>query len=165
MTQHIAVIGGGQNAEHDVSLSTAAALREALRALGHSTSAITIDREGTWCYERTPLGTSAASSLARALSIVELADVVFPAVHGPLGEDGTLAALCALAHTPVVGSGLRAAAIGMDKWATKLVAEAVGIATAPGRLVGAATIEEIGFDSEVVVKPVSAGSSATGIWN
>jgi D-alanine-D-alanine ligase len=87
------------------------------------------------------------------------ADVVFPAVHGPLGEDGTLAALCALTHKPVVGSGTRAGAIGMDKWATKLVAEAIGIRTAPGRLVHAADVGSIEFETEVVVKPVSAGSS------
>ena len=85
--------------------------------------------------------------------------MVFPAIHGPLGEDGTLAALCALTHKPVVGSGLRAGAIGMDKWATKLVAEAIGIRTAPGRLVHAADLGGIEFETEVVVKPVSAGSS------
>ena len=81
------------------------------------------------------------------------------AVHGPSGEDGTLAPLCALAHTPMVGSGLRTGALGMDEWATKLVAEAVGIHTAPGRLVAAADIAGIGFETDVVVKPASAGSS------
>ncbi|MGH3239474.1 MAG: D-alanine--D-alanine ligase family protein, partial [Spirillospora sp.] len=91
---------------------------------------------------------------------MESADAVFPVIHGPTGEDGTLAALCALAHTPMVGSGLRAGAIGMDKWATKLVARAVGIRTAPGRLATAAEIAgDIEFRAEVVVKPASAGSS------
>jgi len=97
--------------------------------------------------------------LAGALSVVERADVVFPAVHGPSGEDGTLAALFALAHMPMVGSGLRSGALGMDKWATKLVAEAVGIHTAPGRLVAAVDIAGIGFETDVVVKSASAGSS------
>jgi D-alanine-D-alanine ligase len=58
----------------------------------------------------------------------------------------------------MVGSGLRAGALGMDKWATKLVAEAVGIHTAPGRL-AAAEIADIEFETDVVVKPASAGSS------
>jgi D-alanine-D-alanine ligase len=59
----------------------------------------------------------------------------------------------------MVGSGLRAGALGMDKWATKLVAEAVGIHTAPGRLAAAAEIADIEFETDVVVKPASAGSS------
>ena len=55
-------------------------------------------------------------------------------LHGPHGEDGTLAALCDLADVPWVGSPLGAGALAMDKWATKLVAGALGIATAPARL-------------------------------
>ena len=73
--------------------------------------------------------------------------------------NGTLAALCALTQTPVVGSGLRTGAIGTDKWATKLLAEAIGIRTASGRLVHAADLGDIDFESDVVVKPVSAGFS------
>jgi hypothetical protein len=73
--------------------------------------------------------------------------------------DGTLAALCALTQKPVVGSGLRAGAVGMDKWVTKVVAEAIGIRVAPGRLVCATDMGDIEFETEVVVKPVSAGSS------
>ena len=155
----ILVIAGGQNAEHDVSLATAAAIEDALRSRGFEATTLTIGRDGRWRHREEPLGASAAASLAAALRILALADVVFPAIHGPLGEDGTLAALCALTHKPVVGSGLRAGAIGMDKWATKLVAEAIGIRTAPGRLVHAADLGGIEFETEVVVKPVSAGSS------
>ncbi|PRX97938.1 D-alanine--D-alanine ligase family protein [Allonocardiopsis opalescens] len=159
MTQHVLVIGGGRNAEHGVSLKSAAAIGEALRSGGFGVSAVTIGLDGVWTDGRGPLGSSAAASLAAALPLLEQADAVFPAVHGPCGEDGTLAALCALARRPVVGSGLRAGAIGMDKWATKLVAEAIGIRTAPGRLVHAADVAGVDFKAEAVVKPVSAGSS------
>ena len=159
MTRHVLVIGGGQSAEHDVSLRSAAAIGEALRAGGCAVSALTIERDGTWVVGRSPLGRSAAASLAAAVVLLERADVVFPAVHGTRGEDGTLAALCALAQVPVVGSGLRAGAIGMDKWATKLVAEAIGIRTAPGRLVSATDVDDIAFEADVVVKPASSGSS------
>lgn len=159
MTRRIVVIGGGENAEHDVSLATAAAVAEALRSGGFGVDELTIDRDGTWRRGADALGAQAVGSLAAALNVIERADVVFPAVHGPFGEDGTLAALCALTHTPMVGSGLRAGALGMDKWATKLVAEAVGINTAPGRLVTAAEITHVEFEEEVVVKPASAGSS------
>ncbi|MFJ6417751.1 D-alanine--D-alanine ligase [Paeniglutamicibacter sp. NPDC091659] len=159
MTQHILVIGGGQNAEHDVSLATAVAIGKALCSNGFEVTDVTIGRDGIWRQARRPLGKSAAASLRSALFFFEQADVVFPALHGPLGEDGTLAALCALAHKPVVGSGLRAGALGMDKWATKLVAESTGIRTARGRLVHAADMEDIDFETDVVVKPASSGSS------
>ncbi|REE95213.1 D-alanine--D-alanine ligase family protein [Thermomonospora umbrina] len=159
MTRRIVVIGGGESAEHDVSLATAEAVAEALRSGGFAVDELTIDRDGIWRRGADALGSRTIGSLAGALNVIERADVVFPAVHGPFGEDGTLAALCALTHTPMVGSGLRAGAVCMDKWATKLVAEAVGIPTAPGRLVAAAEIAEVGFATDVVVKPVSAGSS------
>lgn len=159
MRQHVLVVGGGQNAEHEVSLDTAAAVTGALRSRGFDVSNITIGRDGLWGHGKRPLATTAAASLAAALPLIEQADVVFPAVHGPLGEDGTLAALVALAQRPVVGSGLRAGAVGMDKWVTKLVAEAVGIRVAPGRLVRATEKGDIDFETEVVVKPVTGGSS------
>jgi len=159
MTQHVVVIGGGQNAEHEVSLASAAAISRALRSSGHTTSEITIGRDGLWRHHQTPLGSSVISSMAEALAVVDQADVVFPAVHGPRGEDGALAALCELAQTPVAGSGLRAGAVGMDKWTTKLVAEAVGIPTAPGCLIRADEAPDVEFDTAVVVKPASAGSS------
>ncbi|RFS83414.1 D-alanine--D-alanine ligase [Actinomadura spongiicola] len=159
MTRRIAVVGGGENAEHDVSLATARAIARGLHEGGFEVEELTIDRDGTWRAGAAALGSRAAGSLAAALSVIEWADVVFPAVHGPSGEDGTLAALCALAHVRMVGSGLRAGAIGMDKWTTKLVARAVNVRTAPGRLVAASDIADVEFEKEAVVKPVSAGSS------
>lgn len=159
MTTKVLVIGGGQNAEHEVSLASAAAVAAALRMGDHEVTCVTIDRDGIWRVDGRPNGGSAAESLALALPLLTRTDVVFPAVHGALGEDGALAALCALAGVRVVGSGLRAGAIGMDKWTTKLVADAVGLGTARARLVSADDIGDVEFEGEVVVKPVSAGSS------
>ncbi|RKS70885.1 D-alanine--D-alanine ligase [Actinomadura pelletieri DSM 43383] len=159
MTRRIVVVGGGENAEHDVSVATAGAIARGLREGGFDVEELIIDRDGTWRAGAAALGSRVACSLAAALGVIERADVVFPAVHGPSGEDGTLAALCALAHVRMVGSALRAGAVGMDKWTTKLVAQAVNIRTAPGRLVAATDIAGIGFEKEVVVKPASAGSS------
>jgi D-alanine-D-alanine ligase len=153
------VIGGGQNAEHDVSLATAAAITGALRSRGFEVHNITIGRDGLWAHGKEPLGTNAAAALAAALPLLEQADVLFPAIHGSPGEDGTLAALGALIQKPVAGSCQRAGAVGMDKWVTKLVAEAVGLRVAPGRLVRAAEMGDIEFETEVVVKPVAGGSS------
>ena len=152
----VLVIGGGQNAEHDVSLASAAAVARALTEAGHEVRTVTISREGVW--DAAP-GESAAASMAAALRMLDGVDVVFPAVHGAPGEDGSLAALCALAGVRVVGSASRAGAIGMDKHVTKLVAASVGIATAQGRVVAASDIGDVEFARPVVVKPVSAGSS------
>jgi len=155
----VLVIGGGQGAEHDVSLAGAAGVAAALRDSGFTVDELTIGRDGCWARGDERLGDSPVRSMRGALVAMEDADAVFPVVHGPLGEDGALAAFCALAGIPVVGSGLRAGAIGMDKWMTKLVAEAVGIRTARGRLIGRADIGDVEFEAPVVVKPVAEGSS------
>lgn len=156
----VAVIGGGQNCEHDVSLASAASVRAALDPARFETVALTILRDGRWLGpDEQPLGSSAAAGLAGAVAVLAGCDVVLPLVHGPRGEDGTLAALCELAGIPYVGAPVRAGALAMDKWATKLVAEAVGVPTAPGRLVTGADLATVVFDGPVVVKPAAAGSS------
>jgi D-alanine-D-alanine ligase len=150
----VVVIGGGQNAEHEVSLASADGVTAALRGRGHDVVALTIDKDGTWRDQgRHPI------ALDGAVRVIGTTDVVVPMVHGPRGEDGTLAALCDLAGVPYVGSGLGAGALAMDKWATKLVAEAIGIATAPGCLLTTATAAAYSFSHAVVVKPVASGSS------
>jgi D-alanine-D-alanine ligase len=150
----VAVIGGGQNCEHDVSLASADGVAGALDPTSYDVVRLTIGRDGTWRDPgQRPMGLAGMGQILRGC------DVVFPVVHGPRGEDGTLAALCELAGLPYVGSGVGAGAVAMDKWVTKLVANAVGIATAPGRLVTAAAADLEVWTSPVVVKPVAAGSS------
>ncbi len=150
----VAVIGGGANCEHDVSLASAAAICSALDPHTYDVVALTIDRQGVW-HDRggRPIGLTGASHVLRSC------DAAIPAVHGPQGEDGTLAALCELAGLPYVGSGVGAGAIAMDKWVTKLVANALGIATVPGVLLTAASAPAYSWTHPVVVKPVTAGSS------
>ena len=150
----VAVIGGGQSCEHDVSLASAASVAAGLDPATYDVVTLTIGRDGTWRDRGLrPIGLSGAAQVLRGC------DVVFPVVHGPRGEDGSLAALCELAGLPYVGSGVRPGAIAMDKWATKLLAQAIGIATAPGVLVTAATAPHLRWTHPVVVKPVAAGSS------
>lgn len=150
----VAVIGGGQNCEHEVSLASAQSVAAALRASGHTVAELTIERDGGWRVGSNPLSASGA------VAVLESVDVVFPAVHGPGGEDGTLAALCGLVGVPFVGSGVTAGALGMDKWTTKLVAEAVGCRTAPAALMtDPADLDHYVWTGPVVVKPVAAGSS------
>jgi D-alanine-D-alanine ligase len=85
--------------------------------------------------------------------------VVVPVVHGPHGEDGTLAALCDLAGITCVCSGPRAGALAMDKQITKLIAADCGIATAPAAVLTATTAAGYQWSRPVVIKPVAAGSS------
>ena len=149
----VAVVGGGSSCEHEVSLASAAATRKAAWEAGHDVVGLTIGLDGTWCRDAEPVG------LPEAVALLQGCDVVFPMVHGPHGEDGTLAALCDLAGVPCVGSGLGAGAVAMDKWSTKLVAEAVGIRTARGVRITAAEAPAYAWTGPVVVKPVTAGSS------
>lgn len=152
----VAVIGGGRNGEHDVSLASARAVTEALRgSRTYVPVPLTISREGEWFDQA---GTRL--SLGDAVDVLRGCDVVFPAVHGRHGEDGALATLCEWADVPCVGSGPRAGAVAMDKWLTKLVAASAGVATAKGRIVTRASRGPLGaWEGPVVVKPVSAGSS------
>ena len=166
MTDHriprIAVIGGGRSDEHDVSLASASAVARALEAGGLHVVALTVDRRGGW---RRPDG----GRLTPAEAVADLArcDAAFPLLHGVDGEDGAIAGLLVMTGVPVVGSPVRAGALAMDKWATKLVAEALGIRTARGVVVRAGT--DVSPDSApglltglalpVVVKPTTGGSS------
>ncbi len=132
----VVVVGGGQNCEHDVSLTSARSVAGGLDSDKYDVSSLTIGRDGCWLgADMRPLPGGATDAVA----LIADSDVVFPAVHGPRGEDGTLAGWCDLVGVPCVGSGVRAGAIAMDKWATKLVAEALGIKTASGTLVTAGT--------------------------
>lgn len=150
----VAVIGGGQNCEHEVSLASAAAATAALDPARYQVVVLTIGADGGWRDEGDrPIG------LAGAVETLQGCDVALPLLHGPRGEDGTVAALLDLAGVPYAGSGLSAGALAMDKWVTKLVAGAIGIATAPGVLLTAATAATYTWTHPVVVKPVAAGSS------
>lgn len=150
----VAVIGGGRNCEHEVSLASASAVADALQKAGYQAVRLTIDPAGMWRdLEDRPIG------LAGAVHVLRSCAVAFPVLHGPHGEDGTLAALCDLADVPWVGSRLGAGALAMDKWVTKLIARELGIATAPARLLTRASAPSYTFTHAVVVKPVAAGSS------
>ena len=150
----VGVVGGGESCEHEVSLASAEGIAGALAEAGHDVVRLTIDPAGVWRdREARPLG------LPGAVHVLRTCDVVVPALHGPRGEDGTLAALCDLAHVPYVGSGVGAGALAMDKWVTKLVARELGIGTARGTVLTAATAPAYAWAHPVVVKPVAAGSS------
>lgn len=156
----IAVIGGGRSSEHQVSLASAAGVVGALSDR-HDVLPLTIDRAGGWQQ-----ADGCTLTPAQVVQLLSGCDVAVPMLHGTHGEDGTAAAFCDLIGIPVVGCDIRAAAVAMDKWSTKLVAEAVGIRTAAALLITgdrarriAAGDPELGWSGPVVVKPASAGSS------
>lgn len=150
--ESVAVVSGGANAEHEVSLASAAAVIGALRSGGHRVVEFVVSRDGDW-----EGADAAALSLAGAVDALAEVDLVWPLVHGRHGEDGTLAALCELARVPYVGCGVTAGALAFDKAATKAVAAAAGVAVAKGVVVRSPL--DVSWDGPCVVKPVSSGSS------
>lgn len=104
----VAVLSGGRSSEHDVSLASGAAVRDGLVSGGHEALDVSIDRSGTWSFDGSPL------SLAPGGGLLD-ADVAFPVLHGPFGEDGTVQGLLELLDVPYVGAGVLASALCMDK--------------------------------------------------
>lgn len=151
MRARVAVVGGGANSEHEVSLATADGVQAALAA-SLDVLRLDLDREGRWC-ERDGTRVGAAEAVRRLTEC----DVLFPLVHGPDGEDGTLAGFARMLGLPCVGSGVLAGAVAMDKWLTKLVAAELGVGVAPGRLLRAG--DDHAWQGPAVVKPVAGGSS------
>ncbi len=116
----VAVLAGGRSSEHDVSLSSAASVREGVAAAGHEVLAVTIERSGAWRHEGAVLSLTPGGGLLGA-------DAVFPVLHGPFGEDGTLQGLLELLDVPYVGAGVLASSLCMDKVVFKEVLAAAGV--------------------------------------
>jgi D-alanine-D-alanine ligase len=102
------VLAGGRSSEHDVSLSSGAAVREGLLAAGHEPLWIEIDREGVWRCEGEPVTVAPGGGLLDA-------DVAFPVLHGPHGEDGSIQGTLETLGVPYVGAGVAASAVCLDK--------------------------------------------------
>jgi D-alanine-D-alanine ligase len=124
----VGVIYGGRSGEHEVSIASAASICGNLDPARYDVVPIHIAKDGGWSLPAAaPKALSAADVLrdggSQALQVVEpttaLAgsriDVVFPIVHGPYGEDGTVQGLLELAGVPYVGAGVLGSAVGMDK--------------------------------------------------
>ena len=104
----VAVLGGGRSSEHDVSLASAESVRAGLREGGHEPVEVLIERDGRWTHEGRPLALEPSGGLLGA-------DAVFPVLHGPFGEDGTVQGLLDLLDVPYVGAGVLASSVSMDK--------------------------------------------------
>ena len=150
----VAVLGGGRSSEHDVSLKSAAAVAAGLEQAGHDPLPVTIGRDGAWSHGGAPVALEPAGGLLGC-------DVVFPALHGPYGEDGVIQGLLEALDVPYCGAGVAASAVCMDK---VLFKDAMAVAGVPQ--VGYAAVRE-GDDISalaelglpVFVKPARLGSS------
>jgi D-alanine-D-alanine ligase len=203
----VGILFGGQSGEHEVSLTSARAVMDALDRDKYDVMPIGITKQGRWIAgdnampaleamadpkllpdgppelsienEESRKGTAQASGESTALATIDAQfsilnsqfpiDVVFPVLHGPMGEDGTVQGLLELAGVPYVGCGVLASSVGMDKAMMKAAFAAAGLPQAPWLLVRRVDWEH---DSEqtlaliesslrypIFVKPANLGSS------
>jgi D-alanine-D-alanine ligase len=174
----VAVLMGGRSSEHDISVASARSVVEGLREAGYDAMPVEITREGRWALSApgTP-AVGAGSDPARrpeqahggppvprsdaGLAPFDAVDVVFPVLHGPFGEDGTVQGLLELAGVAYVGPGVAASALAMDKDLFKAVMRANGVPVTGSVTVLARARDraENPFGLPVVVKPARLGSS------
>jgi D-alanine-D-alanine ligase len=146
----VAVIGGGRSSEHEISLASAESVRGGLEAGGHEALEVRIDRAGRWTRDGKPLSLEPAGGLLGA-------DVAFPVLHGPFGEDGTVQGLLELLDVPYVGAGVMASALAMDKALFKDLMSAHGIPQVDYSAVREG--DEPSVHPPAFVKPARLGSS------
>ena len=140
----VGVIYGGRSGEHEVSVASAASIFRHLDRERYDAVPIRIEKSGQWVLGgRVPEMLSAADMVdqrgTEALQVVDASaavsrgrlDVVFPVLHGPYGEDGTVQGLLELADIPYVGSGVLGSAVGMDKAVMKTLFAAQGLPIVP----------------------------------
>ncbi len=140
----VVVLYGGISAEREVSLSSGVQVAAALRSAGYQVDAVDV-------------GHDLAATIA---ALTPKPDVVFNALHGRFGEDGSIQGMLDWLGVPYTHSGLRASAVAMDKQAAKALFAAAGLPVAPGRMVSIAELEAGDpLPLPYVVKPVNEGSS------
>ncbi len=193
---NVAILAGGRSSEHDISRLSALGIMEALDGERYTAVPVLIERSGEWrlttakklalpeaaprpahddadepsadgrpmsVARRSEVRPATVTSPSNALSGV---DVIFPVLHGPFGEDGTIQGLLETADVPYVGNGVLASAVGMDKAIFKAVLRDAGIEVAPEVVahkrddvdaIVARCTSELAFP--MFVKPARLGSS------
>ena len=171
---------GGRSSEHEISVASARSVVEGLREAGYDPVPIEISREGRWALPSaqaaldsragspaTRIGRRALRRPAAPMAGDDTApfgavDVVFPVLHGPFGEDGTVQGLLELADVAYVGPGVAASALAMDKDLFKAVMRDKrhpGDAKRHRARRARATGSSSPFELPVVIKPARLGSS------
>ena len=193
----VAILFGGRSSEHEVSLRSATNVIQNLDKSRFEVVPIGIDKQGSWylgqdlaALEQSSLlelnnnsenmlftpdfigkqpVVSKASDLISVNNTERLFDVVFPVIHGPLCEDGTVQGLLELANVPYVGSGVLSSAMGMDKDISKRLIKAAGLNVPPFLVINhgewkkhaTSFCEQVNDELTypVFVKPANTGSS------
>jgi D-alanine-D-alanine ligase len=187
----VGILFGGRSAEHEVSLQSAKNIVDAIDKDKYDVVLIGIDKTGAWHLEegsRFLLGTNESDSAALSAGGENLAmvpgtqdeqlvllsgqpspgslDVVFPVLHGPFGEDGTVQGLLKLANIPFVGAGVLGSAVGMDKDVMKRLLRDAGIPIAKFITINRYAARQVSFDDmrgqlglPLFIKPANLGSS------
>ncbi len=110
----VAVLSGGRSSEHQVSLNSGASVADGLRAAGHAVIGVLLERDGRWTCDGEEIELRAGGGLLDA-------EVAFPVLHGPFGEDGSVQGLLECLDVPYAGPGVLAAAVAIDKLILKRV--------------------------------------------
>ena len=167
MSRRIAVILGGRSSENPISVASATSVIEALESAGDEVVTVQIDREGRWQLaalepgSRSEPGSRVPARLPGREIATTLADVdlVFPVLHGPFGEDGTIQGLLELAGVPYVGAGVLASALCMDKDVFKAVLRDRGVPVTENITLRLGDPPRNPFGYPCFVKPARLGSS------
>jgi D-alanine-D-alanine ligase len=154
MKKRVAVIYGGRSGEHEISLRSAQSIIDALDPEKYKVLHYLISKEGKW---------SPRPILPEPHGNPEI-DVVFPALHGTFGEDGTLQGLLELAGLPYVGAGVLASSVSMDKEVMKRLAKERGLPVVDYTVFSSSELNDLEgicskFEFPVFVKPANLGSS------
>jgi D-alanine-D-alanine ligase len=157
----VAVLQGGRSSERDAAYDSAGPLLDALAANGHDAIPIDVELDGRWRRNGGPMRLETGGGLIGA-------DVAFPLLHGPFGEDGTVQGLLEWLDVPYVGAGVLASALCLDKLRFKALLGYAGLPQADYRSVTeerfdadpAAVLSELGaLGLPAFVKPSQLGSS------
>ncbi|ULH14974.1 D-alanine--D-alanine ligase [Deinococcus sp. KNUC1210] len=175
MKKRILLLAGGQSGEHEVSLMSARSVLAALPPSKFEVTPLVVSRQGQWLPPSETAralenghAESGGESLLRRVGSVQGYDLVFPLLHGPNGEDGTIQGLLTLAGLPFVGSGVLGSAASMDKVMTKQVLSSAGIPQVEYRLATRRqwqstpdTVRDLASELglPLFVKPANLGSS------
>ncbi len=150
----VAVLSGGRSSEHDVSLRSGASVAEGLRQAGHEPLPVLVDLDGGWSRDGEEVRLLPGAGLLDC-------DAVFPVLHGPFGEDGTVQGLLECLDVPYVGADVLASALCMDKLTFKRLLAFHGLPQVEFAEVGEEGWRErvAGFGMPLWVKPSRLGSS------
>lgn len=160
---NVAILFGGRSAEHEVSLRSAKNVIDAINKEKYNPILIRIDKLGKWRLSGNRQNGGEIINFSNPKNKTTV-DVVFPILHGPFGEDGTIQGLLKLANVPFVGAGVLGSAVGMDKDVMKRLLRDANVPVA--KFLAFKDCDKINFEQAAsifglpfFVKPANLGSS------